>query len=74
MKPVVVVAEAVNTVLAGQVGLSLPDLRKPEIVETELGGHVRLIVPVEQRTRARDVGPLREALAACGQPVVVDRV
>ena len=50
VEPVVVVAEAVDAVRSGEVACLLPRyLGQPQVVEAEVGGHVRLIVAREQR-------------------------
>src|SRR5262245_18840819 len=73
VEPVVVIAEAVDSVFAGQVGLSLPRLWQSQVVEAQIGRQVRLVVPPKLRLAAGDVRPLGEA--AYPPPIVLrDRV
>ena len=59
VEPVVVVAEAVYPVLAGELGLRLARLGQPKIVEAQVCGNVRLVVTREEGLRARDVAATR---------------
>ena len=70
VEPVVVVDEAGDPVLGGQIGLGLSDLGDPQIVIAQVGRHVGLVVPGEQGLGLRDVGPLGEARSP---PLVVLR-
>ena len=63
VKPVMVIAEAVDAVLHGQFRLRLPRLRRAEIILAEIRGDVGLIMPGEQRLCLRHVCPFGEALA-----------
>ena len=62
LEPVVVVAEAVDAVLPGEVGLGLARLGQAQVVEAEVRRQLRLVVAPEQRLGLGDVGPLRESL------------
>ena len=48
----------------------MPGLGQPQVVEAEVGGQRRLVVPAEERSGRADVGPLGEAGAP---PLVVLR-
>src|SRR5581483_645977 len=62
-EPIVVVAEPVNAVRAGELRLLVAHLRDPEVVEPELGRQVGLVVALEPRPGRGDVRPLGEARA-----------
>ena len=68
VEPVVVVDEAVDAVLPGQVGLCGPHLGHPQVVVAELARNMGLIVPRKQGAALGHVVPLGEALAP---PLVV---
>jgi hypothetical protein len=63
VEPVMVVAEAVDAVRARQLGLRRARLCVAQVVVSEIGGHMRLVVADEIRPRASHVGPFGEALA-----------
>ena len=73
MEPVVVVDEARDAVLSGQVGLGRPHIGIPEVVVAQLAWDMGLVVPGIERAGRGHVRPLGEALAP---PFVVlgDRV
>ena len=60
-EPVVPVDERLDAVAPRELGLGVTGLGHPQVVEAEVGGKGRLLVAAEERSRARDVGPLREA-------------
>ena len=60
-EPVVPVHERLDTVAPGELGLCVAGLGNAQVVEAEIGGKSRLLMPAEERPRARDVGPFREA-------------
>ena len=68
LEPVVVVAEGVDAVLAGQRRLGRAGLGEAQIVEAQVRRQLGLLVAREARPRPGDVGPLGEALAP---PLVV---
>ncbi len=65
-----VVAEAMDAVLAGEISLLLADFRKAQVVVAEVCGEMGLIVAGEERGGSRHVTPLGEARAP---PLVVFR-
>ena len=70
-EPVVPAAEAADTVASRQGRLRLPRLRNAQIVETEVGRNMRLVMAVEQRLSLRHVRPFSEAFSP---PAVVAQV
>ena len=62
-EPVVVIAKALDAVLACQIGLRLPRLGQAQIVEAQVRRHVGLVVIWKKRQGLGRVGPLGEALA-----------
>src|SRR5260370_6246957 len=62
-KPIVVIAKAVQRVLARKRGLLLADLRHAQVIEPRVRRQLRLVVPDEIWRRASYVSPLRETLA-----------
>src|SRR5216683_2120198 len=60
IEPVVVVAEARNPMPAGELGLSLANFRHAEVVESEIGWQVGLVVSSKQRPGLHHVRPFRE--------------
>ena len=60
-EPVEIVAEAADPVAAGELGLTAHRLGVRQVVEAEVGRHVRLVVAAIVRQRAADIGPLGEA-------------
>ena len=69
-EPVVPVAERLDAVVARQGGLRLSCFGETQVVEAEVSGQMRLLVPAEERPSLRRVRPLREA---CSPPFVVLR-
>ena len=69
-EPIVVVAEPVDAVLLGKLGLRSTGLGKAEIVKSEVGRYMRLIVTLEQRRRpsapGHSVKPLPHHLSFSG--------
>ena len=63
VEPVVMEAEAVYAVAAGEGDLAAKHVGRTEVVEAELARQARLIVSDEAGYRLGDVGPLGEALA-----------
>ena len=61
VKPVVVVAERLDGMLSRQIGLRLTGLGDAQVAESEISGKMRLVVVLEERARAGDVRPFREA-------------
>ena len=61
-EPVVVIAEAVDAILGRKGSLSSSRLGQPKIIETEIGGQMRLVVSTKTRTRLDDVRPLGKTL------------
>src|SRR6266496_4535034 len=57
-EPIVVVAEAGDSILPRQLGLSFTGFRNAKIVKPEIGGQVWLVVAAKKRTRFSDVRPL----------------
>ena len=72
-EPVVVEAKPVDPVPARELRLALETLGIAEIVETELGGELRLVVPLEPGPCSGDVRPVGEPLAP-PEIVLRDRV
>src|SRR4029077_10024872 len=62
LKPVVVIAEAVDTIEPRQLYLPGLNLRQAQVVKSQLTRQTRLMVPLELRLTTRDRRPLREAL------------
>src|SRR5262249_40468337 len=62
VEPIVVVAEARETVTSRELGLRLPHFGEPQVVEPEVRGKPRLEGAGEERLRARHVRPLPETL------------
>src|SRR5882757_1225467 len=63
LKPIGIVAKAMNAVTAGQVCLLPARLHQSHVVETQIGGQPRRLVCRELRTHLGDVGPFSEARA-----------
>src|SRR5205085_9325241 len=61
-EPVVVVAEAVDAVLAGKRRLPSLHFHEAQVVVPELGGKDGLLMPAKSRPPLRDIRPLGEAL------------
>src|SRR5215470_17417118 len=70
IEPVVIVAEARDAIGASEIRLGFSGLGNAQVVEAEVGGQVRLIVPLEERLGPHHVPPLRETRAP---PLVVLR-
>src|SRR5687767_5458447 len=70
MEPVVPVAERLDAVIGREPRLRLSDLGHAQVIEPEMGGQSRLLVPKELGASPHDIGPLREATAP---PAVVVR-
>ena len=68
-EPIVPVAESLDAVFPGQVGLGYAAFRKPEVVETKVLRDPRLAVSREQGLRAGDADPFRVAFSP--EPVVL---
>ena len=66
VEPIMPIAESLDTMATSHISLRLPNLREPEIVETQVSGQMGLVVEPEQRFAPRDEGPLGEALAPPG--------
>ena len=66
-EPVVPVAERLDAVAPRQGGLCLSCLGEAQVVEAEVGGQMRLLVPAKERPSLRGIRPLREA----GSPPLV---
>ena len=60
-EPIMPIAEALDASLACQLSLLLSGLRHTKVVETQVAGDARLIVPGEKRDGTSHVGPFREA-------------
>src|SRR5437879_5869579 len=60
IEPVVVVAEARNPMLSRELGLSLANFGHAEVVESEIGWQVGLVVSSKQRPGLHHVRPFRE--------------
>jgi hypothetical protein len=58
-----IIAEAGNTILPGQVRLRFARFRNTKIVKTEISGQVRLVVPAKKRTRFGDIRPLGKSFS-----------
>ena len=69
-EPIVVVAEAMDAVLAGEIGLLLTHLRKTEVVVAEICGKVGLVVAGKERGGSGYIAPLGETRAP---PLIVFR-
>jgi len=67
-EPIMVIAEALNAVLAGHFCLIKARLFQAQIIEPQIRGNTRLIMPSEQRTSGTHVCPLCEPRAP---PLVV---
>src|SRR5215211_4254692 len=65
-EPVVVVAEALDAMVTGKLGLRRSRFRQSQVVEAKVRGNVRLIKASKQRLCSRGVGPFREALTPPG--------
>lgn len=65
-----VVAEAMDAVLAGEIGLLLTNFRKAQVVVAEVCGEMGLVVAGEKWCGSGHVAPLGEARAP---PLVVFR-
>jgi hypothetical protein len=63
VKPVMVIAEAGNAILAGQFSLGNPCLFQAQIIKTKICRQMRLIMPRQQRLCLDDIGPFRKAPA-----------
>ena len=57
-KPIVIIAESLQSSLAGQLCLLLANFRQSQVLETQVGRQVGLIVPAEQGTGFHNVVPL----------------
>lgn len=60
-KPIVVIGEATNRMLHGELGLPIPDRRIRQIVIPQFGRLVRLVLPRKPPPPFPRVGPFREA-------------
>src|SRR5262249_10614361 len=69
-EPIVVIAEAVNRMLARKRRLLLKRFAHTQIIETEIPWQMRLVMSDKIRLRPGNVGPLTESLAP---PLVVLR-
>ena len=56
-----VVTEAMDAVLAGEIGLLLADFRKAQVVVAEVCGEMGLVVAGEERGGAGHIAPFGEA-------------
>ena len=72
-EPVVVVAEAMDTVACCEIGLSLLDFLNPQVVVAQIRRSSRLGMALEHRPTTSDIPPLGEASAPPGV-VLRDRV
>ncbi len=62
-EPVVVIAEALDAVLPRKVSLRLAGFRHAQIVESQIGRHVGLVMPREPAPCLGSIGPFGETLA-----------
>src|SRR5438046_54472 len=62
-KPIVIIAEAGDSILPRQVRLRFARFRNTKIVKTEIGWQMRLVMAPKQRTRFRDTRPLGKSFA-----------
>ena len=69
-EPVVVVAKAMDSVLAGEIGLLLADFRKAQFVVAEVCGKMGLVMAWKERGSLGYIAPLGESRAP---PLVVFR-
>src|SRR6266545_7914599 len=59
-EPIVPIAEGLDAVSLRHFRLGCSCFRQTEVVEPEVGGHVRLVVPTEHRQRLAHISPLRK--------------
>ena len=61
MKPIVVITKAINSVASGELGLGCARFGQAQVIKTQIGRQVGLIMTREARCCSHDIGPFREA-------------
>jgi hypothetical protein len=63
VKPIMIIAKSMYAIFPGQFCLSDSRLLKPQIIKTEIGGYMGLIMPREKRLSFCHIPPFSKALS-----------
>src|SRR5687767_4775187 len=63
IKPIMVIAEAMDSIGFSQRSLGFPCFREPEVIKTKIRRAMRLVMAREEWAGFHDIAPLRKTLA-----------